>query len=59
MPGLGGSLENEMAAHTNILAWKIPTHKELDKTERLTHLKEKQVDKGDERGAQGHGYSMV
>ena len=30
-------LEKEMAAHSNILAWRIPwDHKELDMTERLT-----------------------
>ena len=24
IPGLGGSLEEEMATHSSILAWKIP-----------------------------------
>ena len=28
VPGLGGSLEKEMAAHCSILAWKIPWTKE-------------------------------
>ena len=43
------SLEKEMATHSNILAWRIPwteepgglypwDHKELDTTERLTHV---------------------
>ena len=45
-PGLGGSLEKEMAAHSSTLAWRIPWTeepgglqprggKELDMTERL------------------------
>ena len=41
IPGLGKSLEKEMATHSSILAWKIPwteepggpcVHKELDMT---------------------------
>ena len=41
-------LEKEIATHSSILAWRIPCteepgrlwgHKELDMTERLTHIK--------------------
>ena len=50
IPWLGGSLEKEMATHSNILAWRIPWSeetgglyawgcKESDMTERLTHTK--------------------
>ena len=49
IPGLGRSLEKEMATHSSTLAWKIPWteepgrlyspwgHKELDTTEQLSH----------------------
>ena len=48
IPGLGRSLEEEIATHSSILAWRIPWTeepdsgpwglKDSDTTERLTHV---------------------
>ena len=32
---LGGSLEEEMAAHSSILAWKVPWTAELDRLQSM------------------------
>ena len=40
IPGLGGSLEEEMATHSSILAWKIPR---TEKPGRLQSMESRRV----------------